>query len=188
MSHPSNPLQKVNVSSYKVGQVVNAVNARYTSEKTTPPARYDMATILDAMLSADRFAKTEEDRRILRSVEGIGTARTRQTIVDGLIKKELLFSVKKGKRHELRPDEIAIQLRAKLPPILCDVSMTAKWELGFSMIEKGEVEWRQVVDKTYGFVEHIVAQAKEQCGSFTHDAASKGAVGAASGARAVGSR
>lgn len=175
MNKPMNPLQKVNTGAYEVGQVVNAVNARYASEKTSPPVRYDMATILDAMLSADRFASTKEDKEILRSVEGIGTARTRQGIVDGLVKKGLLFTSKKGKRHELRPDEIAIQLRSKLPPILCDVTMTAKWEIGFSMIEKGEVEWRQVVDKTYGFVEHIVMQAKEQCGSFKNDSTTRGA-------------
>jgi DNA topoisomerase IA len=152
---------------YQVGQIVNAVSARYKSEKTTAPKRYDMATILDAMLSADRFAKTPQDREILRQVDGIGTARTRQGIVDGLIKKGLLRSEKKGKRFELHPNDIAKELRSMVPPILGDVAMTAKWELGFSMIERGEVDWRQMVDKTYGFVEQIVQQAKSQKGTFS---------------------
>ena len=157
---------KVNVDSYQVGQMVNAVGARYKTERTTPPDRYDMATILDAMLAADRFAKTDEDRKILRQVEGIGTSRTRQGIVDGLIQKGLLCTQRKGKRHELRPQEIAIQMRSRLPPILCDVTMTAKWELGFSMVERGEVKWGQVVDKTYHFVGQIVEEAKSQKSSF----------------------
>lgn len=164
-----NTPKKFNVDAYQVGQVVNAVGARYKQERTTPPERYDMATILDAMLAADRFAKTPEDKAILRKVDGIGTARTRQAIVDGMLSKGFLFTQKKGKRHELRPSEIARQMRSKLPPILCDVGMTAKWELSFSMIEKGEVDWRQVVDRTYSFVEQIVLQAKSQKGTFKLD-------------------
>lgn len=162
---------KVNVDDYKVGQVINAVSASYKTTYTTPPSRYDMASILDTMLSADRFAKTDEDRKILREVKGLGTARTRQTIVDGLMKKGLLQSERKGKRHELKPCGIANQLRNSLPPILCDVTMTAKWEMAFSMIERGEVDWRQVVDRTYGFVTQIVNQAKGQKGSFKLDTA-----------------
>ena len=157
---------KVNIEAYQVGQFVNAVGARYKAERTTPPPRYDMATILDAMLSADRLAKTEADRKILRQVEGIGTSRTRQNIVDGLIQKGLLFTTRKGKRHELMPNEIARQMRSRLPPILCDVTMTAKWELGFSMIERGEVQWSQIVDKIYHFVDQIVEQAKGQKSEF----------------------
>lgn len=173
---------QLNTQAYEVGQIVSAVSARYKKDVTRPPARYDMATILDAMLSADRFAKTDEDRKILRMVEGIGTARTRQSIVDGLIQKGLLYTQKIGKRHELRPHGIAIQLRSSLPPILCDVTMTAKWELSFSMIERGEVEWQQVLDRTYQFVEQIVAKAKGQKGSFKLDApVASGATGKASG-------
>lgn len=156
----------INTDAYEVGQMVNAVSARHITVRTTPPARYDMATILDAMLSADRFAKNDQDRKILREVEGIGTSRTRQGIVDGLINKGLLYTERKGKRHELRPHGIATQLRSRLSPILCDVSMTAKWELSFSMIEKGDVEWKQVVDRIYSFVNQIVSQAKGQKGSF----------------------
>lgn len=162
-------LKSLNIDAYEVGQVVNAVSAKYSTLQTKPPLRYDMATILDAMLSADRFAKTDEDRKILRQVEGLGTSRTRQSIVDGLIKKGLLFTERKGKRHELRPHGIANQLRSRLSPILCDVTMTAKWELSFSMIERGEVQWRQVVDRIYIFVAQIVDQAKGQKGSFNFD-------------------
>jgi len=158
---------KLNLESYTVGQIVNAVSASYKTERTVPPPRYDMATILDAMLSADRFAKNEEDRKVLREVEGLGTSRTRQSIVEGLIKKGLLQSERKGKRHELRPMGIATQLRSALPPILCEVTMTAKWELGFSKIERGEVQCEQLVDRTYKFVDQIVEQAKRQRGSFT---------------------
>lgn len=160
---------KVNIDAYQAGQVITARSARFKSEKTTAPARYDMATILDAMLSADRFAKTDEDRKILRMVEGIGTSRTRQGIVDNLIQRGLLYTVRKGKRHELHPHAIAKQLRNKLPPILCEVAMTAKWEISFAMIERGEIGWRQVVDRTYDFVDQIIDQAKTQRGSFKLD-------------------
>lgn len=158
--------QQLNTSTYEVGQVIGAVSARYKAARTTPPDHYDMATILDAMLSADRFAKNEADRKILRQVEGIGTSRTRQSIVEGLVNKGLLYTERKGKRHVVRANPIAMQLREKLPPILTDVALTAKWELAFSMIERGEVDWRSVVDRTYQFVAAVVDQAKSQRGQF----------------------
>lgn len=170
----------VNTDAYHVGQIVSAVGARYETKRTTPPDRFDMATILDAMLSADRFAPNEEDRKILRSVEGIGTARTRQAIVEGLVKRQLLFTERKGKRHVLRPSPISRELRQKLPPLLTDVAMTAKWEIAFAMVERGEVDWRQVVDRTYMFVSAMVEHAKKQAGSFTSQApvsAGKGSAG-----------
>lgn len=157
---------QVNTAAYQVGQVVGAVGARYKTSRTLPPDHFDMATILDAMLSADRFAKSDEDRKILRQVEGIGTSRTRQSIVDGLVNKGLLYTERRGKKHVLRANPIAIEMRSKLPPILTDVALTAKWELAFSMIERGEVDWRDVVDRTYLFVQSVVEQAKGQRGKF----------------------
>jgi len=157
----------LNIDAYQVGQIVNAVGARYETKRTAPPDRYDMATILDAMLSAHQFAKSEGDRKILRQVEGIGTARTRQAIVEGLVRRGLLYTERKGKRHVLRPSDITRELRRRLPPLLTDVAMTAKWEIAFAMVERGEVDWRQVVDRTYVFVGAMVDHAKGQVGNFS---------------------
>jgi DNA topoisomerase-3 len=158
---------KDKISAYQVGQVVGAVSARYESKTTLPPDRYDMATILDMMLSAWRLADNEGDREVLRLVEGLGTARTRQAIVDGLVRKGLLTVAKIKKRHVLTPTSIAEELRDRVPPMLGSVAMTAKWEYAFSLIEQGKIEWRAVVDKAHLFAGQIVEAAKQQTGKFS---------------------
>lgn len=159
------PDGKLPVASYQVGQMVGAVSARYRSARTTPPDYYDMNTILDAMLSADRFAKTDADRQLLRQVEGLGTSRTRQGIVDEMVKKGLLSVERKGKRHIVRPTDFGMQMRDFIPPILADVALTAKWELAFSKVEKGEVTWQEVLDRTYVLITQVIEIAKGQAKS-----------------------
>jgi DNA topoisomerase-3 len=151
-------------NSFQIGQVVKAVSARYEAKQTTPPERYTQDTLLDAMITAHRFAKSDADRVILRQTEGLGTSRTRVAIISNLIARNLLTSTRKGKRHELRPTETARTLCQVLPPMLKDVAMTAMWEKAFAMVEKGEVDWRQVVDRQYAFVHQVVEHGKGQVG------------------------
>lgn len=152
---------------FQVGQVVHAAAARYESKVTTPPPPYTEDSLLDAMLTAYKFATSEEDRAILKSTEGLGTSRTRIATITNLISRGLLLSVKKGKKHELHASDMARSLVKALPPHLTNVAMTAKWEIAFDMIEKGKVEWRAVVDRQYQFVELIVEQARRQSGATT---------------------
>lgn len=153
---------RVDTRAYEVGQLVGAVAARYEAKKTQPPQPYDMATLLDDMLSADKFATSPQDREVLRQIKGLGTARTRAPIVDGLVRRGLLETHRRGKRHLVRASEAARMMASLLPAAVCDVTTTAKWELAFSMIERGDVTWRQVVDKQYAFVRAVVALAKQQ--------------------------
>lgn len=154
----------VNASAYQVGQIVHAVAAKFEAKKTEPPARYSQDTLLDDMLAAHKFAKTPQDREILKSVEGLGTSRTRQSMIDGAVRRGFFVSVKKGKRHVLESTPMAKTMMASLQPELKDVAQTAKWELAFSMIERGEVTLAQVVDRAYHFVTGVVAYAKDQRG------------------------
>jgi DNA topoisomerase III len=158
---------KLKLSAYEVGTVVGAVSCRYESKSTAPPDRYDMATILDVMLEAHKLADNDADRQVLQMVEGLGTARTRQAIVDGLVRKAFLTVTKKKKRHELAPTAIAEQLRDRVPAMLGSVAMTAKWEYAFSLIEQGKINWRDVVDKAFLFATEIVNTAKAQQGKFS---------------------
>jgi DNA topoisomerase-3 len=168
---------KLKPGAYQVGQVVGAVSARCESKQTTPPDRFDMATILDTMLEAWRLADNDGDREVLKLVEGLGTARTRQSIVDGLVRKGLLTVTSRKKRHILTPTGVAEELRDRVPPMLGSVAMTAKWEYAFSLVEQGKIEWRAVVDKAHQFASQIVETAKQQQGKFTAQAASGGASG-----------
>lgn len=149
-------------SMYEVGQVVNAVSARLESKVTTPPERFTEATLLDEMGAAYKYAKTDSDREVLKKINGLGTARTKVEIISGLIRRQLFHITKKGKRHEVTPDEMAIKMDSLLPQVLLDPATTAKWEMAFLMIERGEVGWEQVVARQYELVRKVIEQAKLQ--------------------------
>lgn len=149
-----------NFASYKVGQVVGAVTAKYEVNQTKPPARYTEATLLDAMLNAYKFAKNDADREILRQT-GLGTSRTRSGIIENLIKREFIMRSKRGKSHELISTPSARKVIKYLPEYLLSVATTAKWEVAFGMIEKGQVEPEMVKAKVVDYIHDIVNKAKE---------------------------
>ena len=70
-------------SSHYVGQVVKAVAARCESRMTEAPPRYTQDTLVADMLAAHKFAKTEQEKVILRETEGLGTSRTREPTITG---------------------------------------------------------------------------------------------------------
>jgi DNA topoisomerase-3 len=129
----------MNANEYQVGQVLNAVSVSLDSRRTEPPEHYTEDTLLADMLAAHKFASTDADREMLKQVSGIGTSRTRATVLSSMVKRGLLIQEKKGKRHQLRISEAGKQLLEGLPANLKDVAMTAKWERALDMVAKGEV-------------------------------------------------
>jgi DNA topoisomerase-3 len=145
---------------YKVGQIVNAASAKLDEKVTEPPEPYTEDSLLDDMVRAYRFAKTPEERQILKETDGLGTARTRPPIIDGLIRRALFVAQKKGKRNYVRSSPFLRQLVSILPPLMCDIALTAKWEHAFGMIEKGAVTLEQLLAKEREFVTMLVDFAK----------------------------
>lgn len=148
------------VQKYAVGQIVGAVSARYESNKTRPPARYTESSLIDDMLNAHKFSASETERKILRETEGLGTSRTREPTITGLINKKLIKSTKRGKAHELMSDPFARTVVANLPDYLSGVATTAKWEVAFSMIESGKVPPDAVMTKVHELLEGLVEDAR----------------------------
>ena len=154
------------VTKYQVGQVVGAVSARLEQKVTRPPERYSQDELLDDMLAAHKFAKSPEEREVLKNTEGLGTSRTRIAIVTGLVQRALLLSQKKGKRHEIRSSDFARALVKLLPPRMLDVATTARWEIAFKAIEDGRVTMEQVVERNFLTVQEMVETARSQKAQF----------------------
>lgn len=149
-------------ASYTVGQVVGAVAARYESNKTRPPERYTESSLIDDMLNAHKFSASDAERKILRETEGLGTSRTREQTITGLINKKLIHSTKKGKAYELVSDPFARTVVANLPDYLSGVATTAKWEVAFSMIESGKVPPEAVMAKVRELLDGLVDDARKR--------------------------
>ncbi len=139
---------------FRVGQVVHAASASFERRRTRPPEHYTEDTLLADMLAAHKFASTEADRQMLRSISGIGTSRTRGAILANLVKRGFLAQKRIGKRHQIRITPNGKQLLQFLPPMVTDVALTAKWEKALEMVAKGELRREQLCAK----VEAILRQ------------------------------
>lgn len=150
------------LSAYGTGEVVTAAGAELAKGKTTPPPRYTEDSLIRDMENAWKFARTPEEKAMLKQTEGIGTARTREPTLANLLKRELLISKKVGKKHELRSSPIGREMIGRLPVWLTDVTTTAKWETLLSAIEKGEIEASQVMESQIAHVVQVIERAKGQ--------------------------
>jgi DNA topoisomerase-3 len=155
-----NGAEETKVLSYKVGQVVNARSVRLEQRVTEPPERYTQPTLLDDMIGAYRFAKTAQDREMLKETGGLGTSRTRTPMIENLIRRGMFIAEKKGKRNYIISSPFLRDLVRRLPALMCDPALTAKWEVALGMIERGQATLEQVLEKERQFVTAMVDQAK----------------------------
>lgn len=146
----------------EVGQQLSAAGVTLESGQTKPPSRYDEASLMEDMISAYKFAKTERDRELLQETQGIGTSRTRGPILQNLLKRGFLLSTKKGKRHEITSTPFGKETIGRLPPWLTDVTTTAKWELMLSAIARGEADMQGVIDSQIQYVKTVIERARMQ--------------------------
>lgn len=148
------------VFSFQVGQVVGAVSARVEEKSTKPPQRYTQDALIEDMLAAHKFAQSDADREILKKTEGLGTSRTREPTITNLINRKFLESKRRGKLHEIISTQPARALISVLPKSLVDVVVTAKWEAGLAMVQRGEVSSALFMEKLRQSVAGIVEEAK----------------------------
>ncbi|WP_321820914.1 MULTISPECIES: DNA topoisomerase [unclassified Burkholderia] len=160
--------ESVKALSYQVGQVVRGKAARLEEHTTTPPERYTQATLMDDMVGAYRFATNQADRDMLKETGGLGTSRTRTPMIEGLITRGAFVTEKKGKRHEILSAQELRDLVTgggsgyQLPEWMCSPALTAKWEMVFGMIERGQVTLEDVLQKERAFVSSMVEESKKR--------------------------
>ncbi|HWS26684.1 MAG TPA: DNA topoisomerase, partial [Xanthomonadales bacterium] len=137
-AHSHLKMQDFTSGTYAVGRVLNAVSATYEPQRTEPPRRYDQSDLLDAMMAAYKFADNDADRAILKQISGLGTSRTRESIITKMLERGFVETRKARARTELVPTAAGRAIVEGLPDLLTSVAMTAKWELAFQLIEKGK--------------------------------------------------
>jgi len=160
-------MAKITLTNYAVGTIVRAASAKVAPEKTKPPAYFTEATLLEEMLAAYKYAPTEAEREMLKQSKGIGTARTRGEILKELINSKYLVREGKGKKQYIKDSAAGRHLTKLAPAALKNVTLTAKWEVLFTRIEKGEVthaQFKQVINQFVATLVESVKQQKENGG------------------------
>lgn len=142
--------------SYKVGQKLVGGVPRLRETQTTPPKRFTEGTLIAAMTNIHRFVTNEADRQVLRDTKGIGTERTRDAIIQTLLQRGYLKTVKK----ELHPTDLGIELIMKLPRELSDPVTTAKWEMALGLIEQGTMPPDKFKEMIRGMTKKLIEAMK----------------------------
>ena len=126
------------------------IKAEETKRETKPPRYYNEGSIIKAMSSIS--SEDQELSSKLREVKGIGTPATRATIIEELIKENLIQTQKKN----LIPTEAGIQLITLIPEEIKKADYTALMELKLDQVQNGDIKLDSVIQETLHFIEKII--------------------------------
>ena len=129
-------------------QRFTSVSASVKEGKTSPPARYNDATLLSAMeiSGADDFPDEAERR-------GLGTPATRAATIEKLIKRGFVERSKKS----LVPTSKGISLIAVLPEDIKSPMLTAEWEQKLQLVQTGQLADSEFMEGITSLTKGLVA-------------------------------
>ena len=118
------------------GENYKIVELKSEDKVTTPPTRFTEDTLIEAMKNAGRYVEDSKQKEILKDVKGLGTSRTRASIIENL-KRRGYFVLKK---KTILPTEKAIKLLEVLPKSsITSPAMTAHFEEMLNEVEEGRM-------------------------------------------------
>lgn len=115
------------------GEPVRITAVAVRAAKTRPPARYSEGTLIQAMKNAASLLDDSEFARVLKQASGLGTAATRDAIIEALKHHGYL---RRAGTH-LVPTDKGLALVAYLEqtaPETVDIETTARWEARLDMV------------------------------------------------------
>jgi len=141
------------------GTNVHCKDVEKESLETTPPPRYNEATLLSAMENSDKLVDDDELAEAMKE-RGLGTPATRAAIIEKLIKEK--YVVREGK--ELTPTGKAFELLALLEAMKIDLlaspELTGEWEHKLNQILKGTFTRDKFMEEIRAMTHHIITQVK----------------------------
>ncbi len=127
--------------------------------ETTPPPRFNEATLLSAMENSDKLVEDEELAEAMKE-RGLGTPATRAAIIEKLIKEK--YVVREGK--DLTPTGKAFELLSLLEAmqieVLASPEMTGEWEYKLNRMLKGQFTRAQFMAEIRAVTQQIIDRVK----------------------------
>ena len=143
------------------GQLLKLGTFELTEGKTSPPKRYNSGSIILAMENAGNLIEDEELRSQIKGA-GIGTSATRAEVLKKLVEKKYLSLNKKTQIITPTKSGYAVYAIVKeVIPQMLSPKLTASWEKGLSMVEKGEITEEEYMQKLEAFVKNIISAVKQ---------------------------
>ena len=130
-------------------------------KETKPPSRYTDGSLIITMEKAGKFIEDEELREQIKTC-GIGTSATRSGIIKKL--KDIGYIKIQNKTQVVTPTqkgEVIVELVRSTAKELLNPSLTASWEKGLVMIEKGETTEEVFQDKLHSYIRRTIDKVKK---------------------------
>ena len=154
-----------NLPSLSQGAPAFVKDVRIVSGKTTPPPRYNEATLLTAMENPTGQVDDGKLRDVLKTAGGLGTPATRADIIEKLF--DSFYIERRGR--DIYPTSKGKQLINIVPPDLKSAELTAKWEQRLTLISKGNANDKQFIDEMRGYATSLVSSVKASNSEYKHD-------------------
>lgn len=138
-----------------------------TTGQTTPPARFNEATLLSAMENPVHYTNSasKQINTTLINTGGLGTVATRADIIEKLFNTFLiekhgndLYVTNKGK-----------QLLQLVPQDLKEPELTAKWEMELSKIAKNKQKSNYFIKEIKNYTHTLIDEISSSDAKFKHD-------------------
>ena len=139
------------------GDPLKIEQAKVEEKKTKPPNRYTEGTLIQAMKNVGKIVENPRLKQILRETSGIGTEATRASIIENLLKRELL--TKEGKKN-LVSSPAGRMLVDMLPHSVTDPATTAVWEQALEDIANSKGTLADFQGKAVTWVSKLIGNVK----------------------------
>lgn len=151
------------------GEVLQEASLKHTSlsdvgdysliqKETKPPKRYTEGTLLHDMKHAAKFLDDASDKKMIKSVEGIGTTATRAAIIEKLVERGFV----EKKKNQIISTVLGRELIEMMPEdfSLYSVKLTAFFETMLSQVEHGELKEETFYEELEGLVKRTAEEIR----------------------------
>lgn len=155
----------------KKGEEFDLVNSRLIEKKTSPPPRYNDATLNAIMENVSRLIEDDEMKEVIKEANGIGTPATRGGIVDKLVEKKMI----ERKKKSFYATDYGISIIEGIGDMdIASPMLTAHWENKLSEMEKGNYSPSDFDKEMRAYISDMVNKLKSLKVSLSSDKPSLG--------------
>lgn len=148
------------------GDTIQISSVDLVKKQTTPPARFNEATLLSAMENPQKYISIDKDSaKTLNETGGLGTVATRADIIEKLFNSFVIE--KQGK--DIVPTSKGKQLIELVPKELKSPLLTAKWEKRLEEIARGKVDSHKFIKEMKNYAIALIEDVKDGNAKFHHD-------------------
>lgn len=144
------------------GEEYPCVETELLAKKTTPPARFNDATIIEAMKSIHKYVDDPAMKALLKENSGLGTGATRDQVIETLIGRKYI----ERKSKKFISTEFGRALIAAMEGNdICYPTTTAIWEDQLGEVADGKRDVKQFMSDIEKWVKDNIGSAKPLPGS-----------------------